>query len=112
MQGSLGVALKKTPRTGGRKLTLNGFGIIAFHASRPFTQKRLPRTTSRLIDSLKLHQGGKTIIIDDEWNSSSSMKTLSSAPWTGKTTVIKQKEGEMLEAKMTHSGFERLMKPV
>ena len=58
----------------------------------------------------ELHQGGKTIIIDDEWNSSSSMKTLSSAPWTGKTTVIKQKEGEMLEAKMTHSGFERLMK--
>ena len=54
--------------------------------------------------------GHKSFPVYDTWTSSTSMGSLSEQPWTGSTSFQKQKEGETLEAKEIHSGYEQLMK--
>ena len=58
----------------------------------------------------ELQQDGKTMVIDDDWTTSSCMKSLSTTPWKGKTTLWKQKDGELLHHKQIHSGYEQLLK--
>ena len=58
----------------------------------------------------ELQQDGKTMVIDDDWTTSSCMKSLSTTPWKGKTTFWKQKDEELLHHKQIHSGYEQLLK--
>ena len=58
----------------------------------------------------ELRIGDQTTSLMDQWTTSDSLRTLSTTPWIGHTTFYKQDEGNVLDAKDIHAGYEQLNK--
>ena len=61
------------------------------------------RITEMTIDNRSHH-------LDDSWNTSDSLKPLSTSNWTGTTTFFKQEENKVLDSKEIHAGYDQLNK--
>ena len=81
---------------------------VAFHPASapggPDLHDLLPdrRTDLRLPES--------STSLTDEWTSSNSLRTLSTTSWKGTTTFWKQPQGESLDSKLIHTGYDQLAK--
>eukprot|EP00435_Cladocopium_sp_Y103_P043471 s788_g12.t1 len=52
----------------------------------------------------------KSTPTQDTWTTSDSLRSMSSTPWTGRTTFYKQPEGNFLDSKDIHAGYDQLNK--
>ena len=58
----------------------------------------------------EIHTSRKATSIQDLWTTSDSLRSMSSLSWTGRTTFYKQPDGQILDAKDIHAGYDQLNK--
>ena len=58
----------------------------------------------------EIRNAQRSTSVQDMWTTSDSIRSMSSTPWTGRTTFYKQAEGNILDAKDIHAGYDQLNK--